>query len=286
VAQGEPSTLTLRDVDALAGILPELYAVRDIDGFLEASLPLLERVIPVDQSYWLGYAHATPLRLTTCIGRTAELLRPVRDRLAAGLPTHPFVRRYASTGIRGALMSSDFQPDDWREHRESFEDVYTAARLNHLLGVPVHDERGLLALNLVREHQPFAERDRACLNWLHPHLEQALRNASVWALATSEAAAFVDALADHFRLTPREAQVAFWLSQAKTNHEIGLILNIAPRTVEKHIEHVLKTLAVENRTAAALAVGAAVREIAGRPRSKTTADADGWQVFDRTRNAT
>lgn len=51
-------------------------------------------------------------------------------------------------------------------------------------------------------------------------------------------------------LTPREAEVLFWVSEGKTNAEIGLILSSAKRTVEKHVEHILEKLGVENRAAA------------------------------------
>lgn len=51
-------------------------------------------------------------------------------------------------------------------------------------------------------------------------------------------------------LTPREAEVLFWVSEGKTNAEVGLILNSARRTVEKHVEHILEKLGVENRSAA------------------------------------
>jgi len=56
------------------------------------------------------------------------------------------------------------------------------------------------------------------------------------------------------RLTPRERQVARWLAQAKSNWEIGTILGISTRTVEKHVENLLRKLHVENRTAAALEI--------------------------------
>lgn len=51
-------------------------------------------------------------------------------------------------------------------------------------------------------------------------------------------------------LTPREAEVLYWLSEGKTNPEIGLIVNSSRRTVEKHVEHILDKLGVENRLAA------------------------------------
>lgn len=60
-------------------------------------------------------------------------------------------------------------------------------------------------------------------------------------------------------LTPREAEVLFWLSEGKTNAEIGVILNSARRTVEKHVEHILEKLQVENRAAAIRAALAVVK---------------------------
>jgi DNA-binding CsgD family transcriptional regulator len=52
-------------------------------------------------------------------------------------------------------------------------------------------------------------------------------------------------------LTPREHEVLYWVTQGKTNQEIGIILDISPATVGKHVEHLFTKLHVENRTAAA-----------------------------------
>ena len=52
-------------------------------------------------------------------------------------------------------------------------------------------------------------------------------------------------------LTPRETEVLSWLSKGKTNRDIGDILGMSPRTVNKHLEHVFKKLGVETRAAAA-----------------------------------
>lgn len=56
----------------------------------------------------------------------------------------------------------------------------------------------------------------------------------------------------HDALTAREREVALWLSHGKTNREIATILTVKLRTVEKHVEHVLQKLCVENRTTAAI----------------------------------
>ena len=52
-------------------------------------------------------------------------------------------------------------------------------------------------------------------------------------------------------LTTREAEVLLWISRGKSNREIGEILTISPRTVNKHLEQVFVKLGVENRAAAA-----------------------------------
>jgi DNA-binding response OmpR family regulator len=54
-----------------------------------------------------------------------------------------------------------------------------------------------------------------------------------------------------FTLTPREAEVLFWVIKGKTSRDIGDILGTSPRTVNKHLEHVFEKLGVETRTAAA-----------------------------------
>jgi DNA-binding CsgD family transcriptional regulator len=52
-------------------------------------------------------------------------------------------------------------------------------------------------------------------------------------------------------MTGREAEVLLWLSRGKSNREIGQILNISPRTVNKHLEQIFIKLGVENRASAA-----------------------------------
>ena len=53
-------------------------------------------------------------------------------------------------------------------------------------------------------------------------------------------------------LTPREAEVLFWISEGKSNHDIGVILDASTGTIRKHVEHILTKLKVENRTTAAV----------------------------------
>jgi DNA-binding NarL/FixJ family response regulator len=54
-----------------------------------------------------------------------------------------------------------------------------------------------------------------------------------------------------FNLTTREAEVLYWVAFGKTNRDIGEILNIGTRTVDKHVQHIFVKLNVETRTRAA-----------------------------------
>lgn len=51
-------------------------------------------------------------------------------------------------------------------------------------------------------------------------------------------------------LTPREEEVLGWVALGKRNDEIGEILTLSPRTVEKHVANVMRKLQAETRSAA------------------------------------
>jgi DNA-binding CsgD family transcriptional regulator len=49
-------------------------------------------------------------------------------------------------------------------------------------------------------------------------------------------------------LTRRELEVVEWIVAGKRNEEIGKILECSPRTVQKHVQHILEKLHLETRT--------------------------------------
>jgi DNA-binding CsgD family transcriptional regulator len=48
----------------------------------------------------------------------------------------------------------------------------------------------------------------------------------------------------------REAEVLLWGSYGKSSGDSSDVLEISPRTVQKHLEHVYEKLGVETRSAA------------------------------------
>src|SRR5690606_42924 len=79
-------------------------------------------------------------------------------------------------------------------------------------------------------------------------------------LSDTESPSDAQRLQSALGLTARESEVLLWIAQGKSNRDVATILNCSPRTVNKHLEQIYSKLAVDNRTAAAMA---AVRCLTG-----------------------
>jgi len=58
-------------------------------------------------------------------------------------------------------------------------------------------------------------------------------------------------LEDSLAITYRESEVLLWIAHGKTNREIADILEMSPRTVNKHLEQMYPKIGANNRTSAA-----------------------------------
>ncbi|WP_337267600.1 response regulator transcription factor [Oryzifoliimicrobium ureilyticus] len=68
-------------------------------------------------------------------------------------------------------------------------------------------------------------------------------------------------LRQHFGLTQRESEVLVWIAKGKANRDIGEILGLSARTVNKHLEQIYVKLGVENRASAAVKAANVLHEI-------------------------
>jgi DNA-binding response OmpR family regulator len=71
-------------------------------------------------------------------------------------------------------------------------------------------------------------------------------------LTANNAHADDEVLRRHFSLTKRESEVLAWIAKGKANRDIGEILGLSARTVNKHLEQIYVKLGVENRASAAV----------------------------------
>lgn len=67
-------------------------------------------------------------------------------------------------------------------------------------------------------------------------------------------------LRERFGLTHRESEVLLWIAKGKANRDIGEILGLSARTVNKHLEQIYSKLGVENRASAAVKAAHVLRE--------------------------
>lgn len=68
-------------------------------------------------------------------------------------------------------------------------------------------------------------------------------------------------LRERHSLTQREAEVLLWLAGGKSNRDIGEILGLSFRTIDKYLEQIYAKLGVENRTSAAAIALATLNEL-------------------------
>lgn len=109
--------------------------------------------------------------------------------------------------------------------------------------------------------------DRSLVIAYHPHVDRGSgAMLSVEPQGSSHGGASLDVeqstpiVADTLGLTRRQAEVALWMSQGKSNRDIAVILAIRPATVKKHAERIFAALGVENRTSAASVIHQALAD--------------------------
>ena len=184
-----------------------------------------------------------------------ERLGPV---LLRHMYEHPLSRPNRTPRLHEVETFSDYRHDPlWRQsclHHEYY--IPAGSRCQLFVFLYEHGSvRCSLAFN--RERRDFSPQDRAVLTLIAPHVACAWRRChelaqlrqtceSRSALAT--AAAFDGQVPS---LTRRENEILHWVAEGKRNSEISRILELSPRTVGKHLEHVFAKLGVETRTAAA-----------------------------------
>ena len=162
------------------------------------------------------------------------------DRAAFDRHFHqpPLVRFHAYQGGRVPQRISDSVPFEQFRRTALYNDYYRRIRIDHALALPIYVRDGLLvSFVLNRTRRDFTDRERALLDILRPHLARIYQRMSTVG-----------------QLTTREAEVLRWVAAGKSDAQIGAILRISARTVQKHLQNVYDKLGVESRTAAAMRI--------------------------------
>ncbi|MDQ6808991.1 MAG: helix-turn-helix transcriptional regulator [Verrucomicrobiota bacterium] len=176
---------------------------------------------------------------------------------------HPHTAYYLRTGDGSARRLSDLVGMRALRRSQFYNEISRKNRLRHQLTifVPIHGAHTLIVA-ACRESPDFSDRDRAVMELMRPHIANAWRRALDYGrqrgryrqLAAASNLEDTDFCRDKFRelgLTAREADVVLWVTQGKTNEEIGIILGLTRGTVKFYVGRVLARLGCETRTALA-----------------------------------
>ena len=151
---------------------------------------------------------------------------------------HPLVRFHAYQGGRGPQRITDSVPFEQFRRTALYNDYYRRIRIDHAIALPIYVRDGLLvSFVLNRTRRDFTDRERALLEVLRPHLAKIYQRINTVG-----------------QLTARETEVLRWVAAGKSDAQIGAILRISARTVQKHLQNIYDKLGVESRTAAAMRV--------------------------------
>lgn len=151
---------------------------------------------------------------------------------------HPLVRFHAYQGGRVPQRISDSVPFEQFRCTALYNDYYRRIRIDHAMALPIYVRDGLLvSFVLNRTRRDFTDRERALLEVLRPHLAKIYQRINTVG-----------------QLTARETEVLRWVAAGKSDAQIGAILRISARTVQKHLQNIYDKLGVESRTAAAMRV--------------------------------
>ena len=234
-----------------------LTELDDPEGFAGLALPGLARLVGCDSlSFTVLGAEAGQVSVTrhpdgiSSSGSVAAF--------AAYVHEHPLVNHYRETGDARPVMISDFlSRQDFHRlnlYGEYFRWIPVEYQIGFGLPAPGSEIIGI-ALN--RAERDFTEDERDLLNVIRVPLMTALERArerqrAREGLAAATSGAFAG-LADLTDLTDREIRILRLAALGRTNSAIAHALDISPRTVAKHLQHIYRKLDVTSRTSAVFA---------------------------------
>jgi DNA-binding CsgD family transcriptional regulator len=171
---------------------------------------------------------------------------------AAFVHEHPLANHYRATGDARPVMISDFLSRHDFHRLNLYGEYFRCIPVEYQIafGLP-GPGAALIGIALNRAGSDFTEDERELLSVIRFPLTTALQRARQRQRARHElTSATSSALAD---LTNQELRVLRLAAIGRTNSAIARALEVSPRTVAKHLEHIYRKLDVNSRTSAVFA---------------------------------
>lgn len=166
------------------------------------------------------------------------------------------------------FFSTDFVTLRQFRELDIYSECFKVLGMDHHGAVHVPTDDGkILWFGLERQGPvQFDERDRLMLTLAQPHLANALK----LALARQKTCDGVPLGPETFAqagYTPRECEVAYWLTEGKTNVEMALLMKLHVQTVKSHLNGLFNKTGTGNRLALTLHLIELARCLVMKPES-------------------
>jgi DNA-binding CsgD family transcriptional regulator len=231
-----------------------LTELDDPEGFAGLALPGLARLVGCDSlSFTVLGAGAGQVSVTrhpdgiSSAGSMAAFASYVHE--------HPLANYYRETGDARPIMISDFLSRQDFHRLNLYGEYFRSIPVEYQIafGLPAAGSE-IIGIALNRAGSDFTEDERDLLSVIRVPLMTALERARQRQRAREGlAAATSGALAGLTDLTDREMRVLRLAALGRTNSAIARALDVSPRTVAKHLEHIYRKLDVTSRTSAVFA---------------------------------
>lgn len=246
-------TITMADLDLLSRATLELYSPNlHIGNWVEHAFVFIKSLVSADMVNYgnLNLRTGTMEATTTCEGLDW-------DKAVTGFGA--FMRKYQYFNFDPTVndgrpfFRSDFisarQFRDLDIYSECFRILET---MDHAaVHVPTGDGRLAWFAAERGGNRDFSERDRVMLTVAQQHLANsrylALARQSVRDEYPIDAETFIEA-----GLTPRESEVAYWLTEGKSNVEIATLMRLQIQTVKGYVATLFLKMGASNRLALTL----------------------------------
>jgi DNA-binding CsgD family transcriptional regulator len=240
--------VSLETLRRAVGLVDRLAELDDPAGFAGIVLPGLAALVGCDV---ITYNEIGPaLGETRYADYPAGALDPAtQPAFAAYVHEHPLINHYSATGSGEPVMISDFLTQQ-RFHRLGlYAEFFRGIPVEHQMAISLPGPgQEVIGVALSRARHDFCDEDRALLSVLRAPLIAALLRARRRRQAGQVYTAM--ACGGLASLTEREIQILRLVADGRTNASIAHALEVSPRTVAKHLEHIYRKFRVSSRAAA------------------------------------
>jgi DNA-binding CsgD family transcriptional regulator len=255
---------------AALSLVGDAYGMLEIEEFRVGLLSTLREAVPSD---WVSLNEVGPDPASTFAIVEPALEERWFPVWKAHALENPLVAYFARTHDGRPFRFSDIVSREEYHALALYRDFYEQIGLEHQIAFTLPARSGLiLGVALSRRERDYSDDERELLELARPHLIQAYNNAlrhSELLRERDAKARPADAALEHLRslgLTAREAEVLGAACAGRADREIGQLLQISHRTVQKHLERCYSKLGVNGRAEATSMISTEVPS----PQSATT----------------